>query len=612
MNLSIIDVLCLAQILLLHGVDMIASPTKSQRKHARVVIMDADEVMVKQLVPALTREGYKVDVVEQTSKLFEKIKNEQVDVLILSVDGRCAKGYELIPTIKKINRFLPIIATSADDSIEMATRVREQGVFFYAIKPLDTDELKLALRNACSRTMTRYYDAFTMHGDNTISHDYQDEILDLVQASKVLKLSKETVRRLARNGDLPASRLGHKWYFIRNQLLEWLRVTAASNQTNFGTLILETMDEGVAVVDKRLKIVSCNSAYLQALDVPRDHIIGEYCYRVSHRSRIPCDASSCPVRQAFKTKRPVKLLHINYDSDGREHYCDVIALPMKDNQGNVARVLEVIRDNTEIYNLNRHLNWIMSFFARECKATLGPVMMNISALADEGLSSTLDIHKRNEMLFSSLCSLKFLHDMIRNYIVSYKGENGLVRCCKKAVDVDAMIITPVIDEFAPVLYKKAMRIEKHVGIEHTVYCDVDLMKIAFSNLINNAAKYGTSGTPIKCFLNVHNRDFELRVFNEGVGISRDKLHDFCSQCNRFDIADRGSTGLGLYVVQMITGMHNGLLEVESGYLVDDKPMTYDEFYAATHTDEVNEQNLKKFTTFILKIPDEQHTWKLEV
>jgi excisionase family DNA binding protein/PAS domain S-box-containing protein len=575
---------------------------RSARTHARIIVMDTDAETTKQLIKELGHEGYKVESVEKTSRLLEKIRNEQIDILILAVEVYDNRGYELIPLIKKINQFLPIIVTSTDDSIEMATRVREHGIFFYVIKPLDMKEIKLALKNALHRQFVTPSETSVAKKEKMFQQDFEDEILVLADASKILKLSKATVSKLAKNGEIPASRVGHKWYFIRNQLLEWLRITAAGNQRNYSTLILETMDEGVAVLDRRLKIVSCNSAYLQALDVSRDQIIGEHCYRVSHRSPVPCEESTCPVRQAFKNKRPIKFMHVNYDNDGNEHYCDVIALPIKNRRGEIKKVVEIIRDNTEIYNLNKHLNWIVGFFAQECKSTLGPVVMNISALVDEYLSKTIDVDKREEMLLSSLFSLKSMHDMIRNYIVTYKGENEKLQCEKQIIDVNSNILKPIIDELKPVLYKKGLVVEAKIKGERPVYCDPDLMKIALSNLIINAAKYCDPQAKIYCILTITDKNLEIYVSCESMDLPEDKLIDLFDRFDRSDRIGISGVDLGLHVVNMIVKMHNGIVKAESGYLVHGVPMQYDNFHSNKDNYNICSKDLKRYGRFIVMVP----------
>jgi len=567
----------------------------------RILIMDSDQETVEKLSRFLRNEGYWVKRAEQTNRFFEKIKNEQIDVIILAVEAWGVKGFDLIPIIKKINRFVPIIVTSADDSMDVAIRVREQGVFFYAIKPLDMNEIRLAVKNALNRKFTFRDGTSAVHRKGITVSDYEDEILDLTQASEILKLSKKMISNLAYKGEIPASKIGNKWLFIRNQLLEWLRITAAGNQKNYGTLILETMDEGVAVVDRSLRIVSCNTAYLQSLDVPRDRIVGEYCYRVSHRSEVPCDVSTCPVRKAFKTNHPVKSMHISYDDEGNEHYCDIIALPMKDKHGKVNQVLEVVRDNTELYNLHRNLRRIANFFAIESKKTLGPVVMDISALIDRDISKNIPIAKRNEMLLASFCNLKLMQDMIRNYVISYIGETGELQCNKKSTDVCKYVITPVIKQFQPLLRRKRMTIEIDMNESRSVYCDPDLMKIAFCNLIHNAIKYGAKNTTVNCSLCFNRSVFEITVFNIGSGIPHDKLADIFQPFTRYSRYRIRGTGLGLHVVKMIAEMHNGTVEAKSGYIIDGKSVDYDEFHAYKQLYNVFEKNLKRFAKFSLKI-----------
>jgi len=571
------------------------------RKHARIGIMDSDRESVERLLKELGIRGYKSEAIEQTNILLRKVKNNLIDILILGVDAWGGGRFELISWIKKLNRSLPIIAVSGDDSLETAAKVREQGVFFYAIKPLDMHEIDIAVRNALARAPT-VQRPITVIRRPSAESQLENEVLDIKEASKILKLSINTLVNLAEQREIPASKIADRWYFVKNQIFEWLRIRAAGNQDNYSTLILETMDEGVAVVDRRLRIVSCNTAYLKSLDVTHDSVIGESCYRVSHRSVVPCDESTCPVRQAFKTQQVVKVLHVNYDNAGRQRYCDVVALPIKDTHGDVDKVLEIIRDNTEIYSLNRHLNGIMRFFARESKATLGTVMMNISALADETLSVTIENSKRNEMLGSSLCSLKLMHDMIRNYIVSYQVENGRLQCNKSAVHVADSIIHPVAVGAAALLRRKSITIDTNIGQLRPVYCDVELMKVAFTNMINCAAKYAVSGSKIQCSVETDNMDFIIRVSNVGGGIPYDKLQIFSEGSSNAEQQDMSDTEMGLYIARTIAEKHNGILSIESGYIIDNKPVSFDEFWASEQSITSGKVNYKEFATFQLRVP----------
>jgi signal transduction histidine kinase/ActR/RegA family two-component response regulator len=577
------------------------------RKHACIGIMDSDRGSVERLTKELGILGHKLDVIEKTSILLRKVKNDLLDILILAVDAWSGGRFELIPLIKKLNSSLPIIAVSGDDSLETAAKVREQGVFFYALKPLDMHEISIAVKNALAR-IPSVQRPITVIKEPSTTCEFGDEVLDISEASKIMKMSKNTLVNLAKQHEIPASRIANRWYFVRNQIFEWLRLRAAGNQEDYSTLILETMDEGVAVVDRKLKIVSCNSAYLKSLDVPHDSVIGEPCYLVSHRSVVACDETTCPVRQAFKTQQAVKFLHINYDNQGKERYCDIVALPIKDARGRINNVLEIIRDNTEFYSLNRHLNGIMRFFARESKATLGTVMMNISALADDDLSLVIGNSKRNEMLMSSLCSLKLMHDMIRNFIVSYQVENRRLQCNKSAVHIAEGIIHPVMAEAKPLLRKKSITIATDIGSLKPAYCDVELMKIAFTNMINAAVKYAAQGSKIQCSIKTDKMDICIKVTSVGAGIPYDKLQNISDGSPDTGQQDMSDKEMGLHIARLIAEKHDGILSIESGYVINDKLISLGEFRSSEPHGSLAKVRYKGFAAFQLKIPCAEEHW----
>lgn len=103
--------------------------------------------------------------------------------------------------------------------------------------------------------------------------------------------------------------------------------------------------------------------------------------------------------------------------------------------------------------------------------------------------------------------------------------------------------------------------------------DADQLKQVFTNLVENAIKYGCSGKRVTLRLNVTERDPALRapgvrviVIDYGPGI--DSVH-LPRLTERFYRADNhrsralGGTGLGLAIVKHIVNRHRGRLRVES-------------------------------------------------
>jgi signal transduction histidine kinase len=166
------------------------------------------------------------------------------------------------------------------------------------------------------------------------------------------------------------------------------------------------------------------------------------------------------------------------------------------------------------------------------------------------------------------------------------------------------VVKPIVDEMRPLLIKKRMNVELQACGENPVVCDRDLMRTVFSNLINNAIKYGTAGTDVRCEIVVNATALEVGVFNEGSGIPADKLVEVFGEFTRFDISGVGGTGLGLYVVKKLVDMHHGAVRAESGYMIDGEAVVYDDFYKNDKYFGLREKDgeLKRFAKFVVRIP----------
>ena len=81
------------------------------------------------------------------------------------------------------------------------------------------------------------------------------------------------------------------------------------------------------------------------------------CHRLSHHSELPCEGRNepCPLRQVVATKVPMTVMHLHYDSTGRENFVEVNASPVFDEAGEVTHVIEACRDVTERKRAERAL-----------------------------------------------------------------------------------------------------------------------------------------------------------------------------------------------------------------------------------------------------------------
>jgi len=55
------------------------------------------------------------------------------------------KGYDLIPKFKSINPDVKVITMTGHNSRKLEQKVRNQGILYYMVKPIETKNLKLLL-----------------------------------------------------------------------------------------------------------------------------------------------------------------------------------------------------------------------------------------------------------------------------------------------------------------------------------------------------------------------------------------------------------------------------------------------------------------------------------
>ena len=56
----------------------------------------------------------------------------------------------------------------------------------------------------------------------------QDEVMNIKEVAELLDFHPEYVRQMARDGRIPAVKVGRKWRFVREQIIDWLKAGAPS------------------------------------------------------------------------------------------------------------------------------------------------------------------------------------------------------------------------------------------------------------------------------------------------------------------------------------------------------------------------------------------------
>ncbi len=121
-------------------------------KARKILIADKDEAARQQLADFFENSHFEVETTASAAYAIAKIvqKNEPIVILGDSFEEKIA-SVDVIALMRKCNKDLRIILVSDDSSLETLRRIREDGIFYHALKPhnqADNEELRSAVECA--------------------------------------------------------------------------------------------------------------------------------------------------------------------------------------------------------------------------------------------------------------------------------------------------------------------------------------------------------------------------------------------------------------------------------------------------------------------------------
>ena len=157
--------------------------------------------------------------------------------------------------------------------------------------------------------------------------------------------------------------------------------------------------------------------------------------------------------------------------------------------------------------------------------------------------------------------------MILNYLNLSRIEKGELEVRAQPLHIGNDIIRPVLDDLRGALEARHMRIDVDLPDELIVHADPSLLRIAYSNLLSNAAKYGRDSGRIRLFGERRDDLVQLHVWNDGPGVPADKIDQLFQRFSRLDAPtdEQPGTGLGLFITRETLRQHGGDVRAESVY-----------------------------------------------
>jgi len=117
-----------------------------------ILIVDDAQPLAEGLADILRMEGYHVSIVADGEHAIRLLQTHSPDLIITDMVMPGMNGLDFIKEIRKNSLFanLPIIAMSADNREERATRSKEAGATLFFSKPFDEDNLVKSIEKLVS------------------------------------------------------------------------------------------------------------------------------------------------------------------------------------------------------------------------------------------------------------------------------------------------------------------------------------------------------------------------------------------------------------------------------------------------------------------------------
>jgi len=317
-------------------------------------------------------------------------------------------------------------------------------------------------------------------------------------------------------------------------------------------MILDYLDEGVLIVDSKLRVQNANRRAAQMFGVLKTRLLGGYFLEENEK---PALAQQC-LEALNRCKTTGFSINGSYtDNNPTRTYYDFRILPAHDNA-----MVVVIQDQSSHYRMMKMGKDFIANASHELRTPITIIRGFIETLSEMNPISEAMLEEIIEKVMRNCTRME---NLIKNLLIladlDYLPKNQKRECdLASIIDSCTNTIRSVHEEVDIELYQNKDKV--------TISGDPDLLELAIVNLLQNAVKYSPEQPKLKVKLEEILGEVRVTVCDKGCGIAEKDLRNIFDRFYTVDKARSrklGGAGLGLSIVKMIVERHEGTVSARS-------------------------------------------------
>lgn len=330
--------------------------------------------------------------------------------------------------------------------------------------------------------------------------------------------------------------------------------------------LIDTVPDGVRVIDAEFKVVMANAAYARQAGLAEPQAINVPCFAIHGRDE-PCPPTmvTCPFHALKADGETVKYIHRHVRADGSELHVETTAASLTVHRdGKPSRlIIEAIRDLEQQarYSQEQRLSEIGQLaagVAHEIYNPLGSVKIGLQALLRSPAAQS--------------------EPDVSNYLRVVDSEvDKCIRVTKRLLDLSQVpsqslqlvSLSTIVPEVVSLLHYEAeirgVKLELDLGLEdlRVIATDSELRMLVL-NLVQNAFHAMPRGGRLRIEgQHTGHDDVVLKFSDTGIGIPRDELSRIFDPFYSKRADGVQGTGLGLTICKAIASRYQGSLTAQS-------------------------------------------------